>query len=268
MNEYEARQEARRQRLKDRAAAARQASESAYQQARALGDVIPLGQPILVGHHSEGADRRHRNRMNANYDKAFSLHDKAKRLEERAKTVGKGGVSSDDPDAVEKLREKLEALKSQQERMKAANKAIRAKAKAGKAAQWAALVELGFSESMARELVEPDMCGRPGFPDYALQNNNANMKRIRQRIVELEAQEERQDKEVEYVWGTYREDVAENRVMFDFSGKPDKGVLDVLKANGFKWSPSRGAWVRKWTDSAEYAAQRVIEEIGNDVMVS
>ncbi len=32
---------------------------------------------------------------------------------------------------------------------------------------------------------QPDFCGRTGFPDYALQNNNANIRRIKQRIEEL-----------------------------------------------------------------------------------
>ena len=40
-------------------------------------------------------------------------------------SVGKAGVSSDDPDAVVKLAEKLEKLEQQQELYKAINKALK-----------------------------------------------------------------------------------------------------------------------------------------------
>jgi hypothetical protein len=55
--DYEARRAARIDRLHARAEKARTESASAEQQARRMADVIPLGQPILVGHHSEGRER-------------------------------------------------------------------------------------------------------------------------------------------------------------------------------------------------------------------
>src|SRR3546814_19835137 len=67
-------------------------------------------------------------------------------------------------------------LEAKQARMKAANAAIRKHRKAGPTAQIAALVELGFGPSAAPALIEPDCCGRIGFPDYALQNTTANIR--------------------------------------------------------------------------------------------
>ena len=43
---------------------------------------------------------------------------------------------------------------------------------------------------------------------------------------------------------TYREDADENRAMFLFDDKPDAAIRAVLKRHAFKWSPTRGAWVR------------------------
>ena len=48
-------------------------------------------------------------------------------LLEKMRSVGTGGISSDDPNALEKLKERVEKLKKHQELMKAANAAIRLK---------------------------------------------------------------------------------------------------------------------------------------------
>ncbi|WP_232431335.1 DUF3560 domain-containing protein [Cupriavidus sp. UYPR2.512] len=68
-----------------------------------MASVIPFGQPILTGHHSEGRDRRYRARVHATFGRAFELHDTANALDRRAEAVGKGGVSGDDPEAIPKL---------------------------------------------------------------------------------------------------------------------------------------------------------------------
>lgn len=149
-----------------------------------MAEVIPFGQPILVGHHSEGRDRRYRGRIHDKFGKSFALQDKAKHYEQKAASVGTGGISSDDPDAIQKLRAELEGCEQSQERMKAANKAIRAHKTAD--TQIAALLALGFNDKQASELVKPDFAGRIGFADYSLKNNNANMRRIKGRIAELE----------------------------------------------------------------------------------
>ena len=60
---------------------------------------------------------------------------------------------------------------------------------------------------------------------------------------------------------TYREDADENRVMFLFDGKPDAAIRAVLKRHAFKWSPTRGAWVRMLNNAGRYAAERVRHEL-------
>lgn len=250
MNSYEKKQAARRERYEALAAKAEQQSAALYETARQMAEAIPFGQPILVGHHSEGRDRRYRARIHDTFGKSFALQDKAKHYADKAAAVGTGGISSDDPDAIEKLRAELAKVNAAQERMKAANRLIRQNNRDG-------LADLGFSPEEIEELCKPDYCGRVGFASYALQNNRANARRIEQRIKELEAMRERPDVQHEGPGYTYREDTTENRVMFIFPGKPDAETRDLLKRHAFKWSPSRNAWVRQLTNAGIYAGKQV-----------
>lgn len=86
--DYYERQEARRERYELRAERARQESDAAARQAEKMASIIPMGQPILVGHHSEGRDRRYRARIGQTMDKAISLDKKAAYYEEKAECVG------------------------------------------------------------------------------------------------------------------------------------------------------------------------------------
>lgn len=223
--------------------------------ARTMAQAIPFGQPILIGHHSEQRDRRFRTRIGDKMRKGIEAVRKAEELEQRAASVGSGGISSDDPAAVKKLREELAGLESLQERMKAANRCVRRGDRAGLAA-------LGFGEEQIGDLFKPDFAGRLGFPDYRITNNGANMRRIKQRIEQLERRA--QTPGIEPIIGdgwTICEDVEENRVIVRFDEKPSREILSALRQNGFKWSPTRGAHVRMRSNGALYAAKRAAGRI-------
>jgi len=256
LNAYEARMEARRERYEELADKAQTESRELHGRARDMAGAIPFGQPILVGHHSESRDRNFRGRIDNTFGKAVAAQDKAKHYERKAASVGKGGISSDDPDAVQKLRAELDKAEQAQNKMKAANKAVRANKTPE--TQMAALLEIGLTEAQAAGAIKPDFAGRVGYPAYALTNNNANMKRIKGRIAELEKRSQRAEVEQEAEGYTYREDTTENRVMFIFDGKPDEATRAILKREAFKWSPSRGAWVRQLNDAGLWAAKLVI----------
>jgi hypothetical protein len=51
------------------------------------------------------------------------------------------------------------------------------------------------------------------------------------------------------------------RLQLIFDGKPSDEVREVLKKNGFKWSPKNGAWQRQLTDNAICSLKRVTETI-------
>lgn len=259
MNSYEQKQQDRRERYQERATKAVQTSNSAFDASRSATDAIPFGQPILVGHHSEGRHRAAIARSDRAMRKACDESAKAKHYEQKAAAVGTGGISSDDPAALEKLNAELASIEASQAFMKAANKAIRAGKSPEK--QIAALMELDCSEEVAKQILVPDFVGRVGFASYALSNNNANAKRIKQRIQDLEERRSCETVEIKTSGYIYREDTEENRVMFEFDGKPSEAVRTILKRFAFKWSPSRGAWVRQLTRPGIYAGQSVREAL-------
>lgn len=250
MNAYEQKLECRRQRL-EAAAERAEAEANAHQKAseRMLA-VIPLGQPILIGHHSEAADRRYRARAYRQMEKSAELSAKAKQLARRAQSVGEGGVSSDDPDAVAKLQSQLEKLEEKQAKLVAANKLVRKNDRAGLAA-------MGLSESTIAGLFEPDFSGRIGVSDYVLKNNSANIRRIKARIAELQKPKVAR---APIVGDGFRvvEDSELNRVAIEFDSRPSAEQIAKLKANGFHWSPNRGAWLRMLNNAGWYAAECVV----------
>lgn len=259
MQNYEERQQARKERYEARAEKLRAEAQSLNRQASEMADAIPLGQPILVGHYSEKRDRRYRERIHDTFGRAYANEKKADYYEAKANAVGSGGISSDDPKALEKLYAKLEELKIAQIRMKKANVIIRSYPPH----LWMGeLLKLGFTEEQAHSATHPVPGFNPGFERFELQNNNANIRRVAQRILSLEkARAENVTREVECEGFTLREDVGENRIMFIFDGKPEQEVRNLLKANGFKWSPTRGAWVRMLNANGRWAANSVRQKL-------
>ena len=168
----------------------------------------------------------------------------------------RNGISSDDPNALVKLRSKLTELEQLQDTMKKVNAIIRNYPTTELRIK--ALLPLSNNEEpLARKLLEPDYAGRIGFREYQFTNNSANIRRVKDRIAGLEKAAQRETKEEVTGKYTYREDTEQNRVMFLFDGKPDEPTRVMLKGRGFKWSPTRNAWIRQLTDNALYAASCV-----------
>lgn len=197
---------------------------------------------------------RKKEKQNAARDRNLEEWNYIQGLLDKIRSVGTGGISSDDPQAVEKQEAKLAALEKHQEMMKAANAAIRMKDPAKGDAK---LAELGYTPEDITKLREPDFCGRIGYPAYALQNNNANIRRIRGRIAELKKRTESTPEGWEFDGGRVVVNTTENRLQVIFDGKPDADVRTELKGEGFRWAPSQGAWQRQLTDNAMRAARRL-----------
>lgn len=97
-------------------------------------------------------------------------------------------------------------------------------------------------------------CGDTYTGDYT---DNAEIKRLQKRIKELS-----HDKEVGFVGWKFKggEAVANegnNRLQLFFDEKPSDEQRSILKAYGFKWAPSAGAWQRQLNGNAMYAANRI-----------
>lgn len=169
---------------------------------------------------------------------------------------GKEIIKSSDVRAIEKLEEQLQDLKANQEQMKTANKAIRLKNVEDGNDR---LREMGYSEEAIIQLRTPDFCGRVGYPAYVLQNNNANIHRIENRIKDLQAVKDRGTSETEYKTFRAVENTEIMRYQILFDGKPEAEIRAILKSNGFKWAPSQEAWQRQITANGKYAFKKVIE---------
>jgi hypothetical protein len=261
--DYAERRAARVARLAARSAKAHAVSERALTTARRIGDGIPFGQPILVGHHSERRHRRDAAKIEQNMRKGVEASKDAERLARAAAAAeANTSISSDDPEAVTKLTAKLERLQAAQERMKLANGLIRKHTKAGPDAIRSALLAAGLSAGDVAVAMTPDMFGKLGFPGYALSGGTAEMARVKKRIAELGARAALP--ETELAFGDVRVVLADNRVQIYFPGKPPEELRKELRSNGFVWAPSVGAWQRKPSQWAWDVAKRIAERAGGE----
>ncbi len=263
---YEAQRAARIERLDNRAARVQAESKTALDRAKGMSSAIPFGQPILVGHHSEGRDRRYRERIDKTYRRGFELQTEAQRLEDAAEAARKNdSISSDDPLAVLKLEIKIADAEKTQARMKQANAAIRKCQDPTEAIP--ALIEMGYLESTAHKLTRPDFAGRIGFADYMLRNNNANIRRMKERLADLVALRAQELPATNATAGPEEvfpglqvvRNAEENRLQLLFEDKPDAITRKVLKTGGWRWSPTHGAWQRFLNANSEVALTQVVE---------
>ena len=276
MNAYEQKQEDKRERLLNAADRAEARSNAAYGRAdlREEASGIPLGQPILVGHHSEGRHRAAIKRADNAMRKSIDEGKRAADLRAKAAGVGTGGISSDDPEAVVKLQAKIDTAEQSQDFMKRSNKIVRAAVKKGiegpDSEGWETYfadlrnIPHGekYSEAAAVELLAPDFCGRIGFASYQLTNNNANISRMKKRLEGLKAKEGAETKrETLQGFCDIVQNVEENRIQFIFEGKPSAEIRAIMKGHGFRWAPSQGAWQRQLTNNAKYSARLVVKQL-------
>ena len=261
---YQEKRAARIERYKERAERAKTESKNLWDETKKMMSVIPFGQPILIGHHSEQRDRNYRDRIHRKGMKAIEAHEKAKYWEQRAEAAEKNtAISSDDPEAVARLKEKISACEKLQEIMKAANKIVKNKKLSDQEKVDKLNSDLRLKKEKGWKLLKPDFCGRIGFPDYELKNNNANIRRMKKRLEELETlqAENQETKEKTYGDISVVENVEENRIQIFFPGKPDRETRDILKSHGFRWSPRNMAWQRHLNSAGKWAAEAVLTKL-------
>ena len=162
---------------------------------------------------------------------------------------------------VERLQDKIDNLKACQEMMKAANKILRNK-KLADVEKVDELVALGFKESTALEIINPDRSWYgPGFAPFSLSNNLAKIKDAEERLARHTKMAQTEDREDTYEWGVIAWCYSEERVRFLFDGKPAAEVIALMKSNAFKWSPSNKAWQRQITPNSKYAVKLIVEQL-------
>lgn len=78
------------------------------------------GQPIIIGHHSERKARKLHRQAEYDIKKSIELSNKSDYYEAKARYVeNSNAIYNDDPNAIEKLKEKLQRLENQRNSIKA-----------------------------------------------------------------------------------------------------------------------------------------------------
>ena len=219
--DYEERREARKLRYEELSKRAEERSGQ-YSNSRA-NRILAMtpGQPIIIGHHSEKMARKLHER--AWQDIRKSIEDKkSKYYKDRAKTVNNSKVIyNDDPNAIEKLKDKLEYLERQ------------------------------------RELIKAD----ENHTGWQLQNIGARIRETKRRIARLQKLEEIEFEDVDFAGGKAIHNKEINRIQLIFDGKPDEDIRTALKSKGFHWSRREEAWQREFNENTIRATNILIRDV-------
>lgn len=195
----------RRERLEQRAArrlqwaaGRQQKATAALARASQIADLIPLGQPILVGHHSEGRARRDRARIAAGMRAGLEAQKMADHHLAKADGLQRQvdrSIFSDDPDAVDRLRERIASLEHRRGRLKRINAEIR------RGAGWEARLRADGLELTAEERAQLlaiaryqprfHADGRRVYPTFGLTNLSADLRRQKDRLESLLTEQHR-----------------------------------------------------------------------------
>lgn len=171
-------------------------------------------------------------------------------------------IYSSDDCAVEKLKIKLDELKEIHETHIKANAYFR-KEKTMKGFENLTDEEAEHFDEVIKNSYSWE---RQPCPSYRLTNETTEMRRIEKRIKEIEEMKRRaktaDENKYENIDGvTVEENGEAMRIQLFFDGKPSEAVRDLLKSNGFRWSPRFGAWQRQLNENGIYATKRILKQI-------
>ena len=214
---------------------ARARSAATYTASRTIADGIPLGQPILVGHHSEGRHRRDIARIDNNMRKACEASDLADHHAAKAEGLAAqldNSIFSDDVGAVAALEARIAEREAEREKMKAINKAF-------KKGDRATLATYGLDlDRLTAQVAGNYSWDKQPYASYTLTNLGATIRRDKERLEQVKRQQARAEK-AEAAGGVVVEGTGDY-VRVTFAEKPSRDVLDQLRGAGFRWGG--GSW--------------------------
>ena len=264
--DYADRQEARKERLEVAADKARKKSEESFEASRAETRHIPMGQPILIGHHSE---RAHRNALKRSDNKMRAAVENSKRadaLDSRAARVGRGGISADDPEVIKKLKARIKDLEGYRDEGKRLNKSLnKHKKKLEGDALIQALIADGIKEKTARLLATP--CQYSGrLTGVSVTSHTTEIRRLNKRLELI--QEELEAGEFEVITGTIEGidwraygDEDENRICIEFESRTSKDLARWMKRQGYNFSRTHERWQRQLNKQGRNTTKWVAQQL-------
>ncbi|RPE13191.1 DUF3560 domain-containing protein [Chitinophaga lutea] len=237
---YEEHKKSRIDNARRQAEKQRQISEQRHNAAHQIASCISPGQPILVDHYSRNRHRRDLEKINNNMRASIEADKKAEYYDQKAVTIEQNtAISSDDPNALEKLRAELAGCEARQAFMKETNQCIRSQDKAR------FLRMEGTSEELWEKVNSPNVVGHKGFAHSKLTNNNANIRRLKDRIADLEKAAAIPFAEVVYKGITLRQNPQIGRIQIIFPTRTDLAVHKQLRKLGFVFCRSENAYQRQ-----------------------
>lgn len=157
---------------------------------------------------------------------------------------------------IDRYKSDLESMRKSHELMKEGNKRIKEARKSGE----------DITEYLTKTFnIQPHMIEWTMKFGFGLTNNNANMKRVEQRIKELSAKETARQNNPET---SYKFDGGEvvfnyevDRIQIKHDQKPAHEKIQELKKNGYKWSPFNKAWQRQITANGVSVTKNLFKQL-------
>lgn len=222
--DYEERREARKLRYEELSKKAEERSNQySNSKANRILSMTP-GQPIIIGHHSEKMARRLHEKAWQDIGKSIEEDKKSEYYKDKAKSIENSNVIyNDDPNALQKLNEKLEYLEKQ------------------------------------RELIKAD----ENHTGWQLQNIGARIRETKRRIARFEKLEEIEFADRKLNGGKIIHNKETNRIQILFNDIPSEEIRSHLKHRGFHWSRRESAWQREFTENAIKSTNILIRDVLN-----
>ena len=178
---------------------------------------------------------------------------------DRIRKLGSNGgiIRSADANAVTLLQEKLDTLKQEQEKMKKVNAYYRKH----KNLDGCPVLKDEEIEKLKVEMKSSWHYQDKPYLSWQLSNNNQNIHSVEERLRRLKAEKERNSSEYDSDYFKVVENTEIMRLQLFFDGKPEAEVRELVKNNGFKWSPKNGCWQRQLTNNARYSVKCLIKEL-------
>lgn len=157
---------------------------------------------------------------------------------------------------IEELKAKIAKAESNHAFMKQANALQRKKDTEGLKQAFADRFGAN-AETLLQNFLKPNYMNHVGYEQFELTNNLANIKRMKERLAQLESKaqkaEEVGEDVVKFNGLQVVRNFTEDRLQLIFDGKPEESVRSLLKSHGYRWSPRFGAWQRQLTNNAIYS---------------
>lgn len=215
-------------------------AEAHFGAAHRIADMIPMGQPILVGHHSEKHHRRDLERIDSNMRNGIERSDMAETHVSKAGGIEHAldrSIFSDDSNAIEALEIRIKNNETKREHMKEINRLYRK-------GDGASLAGYGLNlEAMREKLKDAYSWCRQPYPAYELSNLGGRITADRKRLEFVKQQQQRTAKAEQSPNGVTIEICQMGYVRVTFAEKPSRDILNALRGAGFHWGA--GSWSGK-----------------------